>query len=260
MIAEDAAPAPRDGRVYWWDILIAVVLGGIAGVAITVAVGVAALLIAMHYGYQPGDAQTLTARLKLDFNFNMAALVTSDLGFLLAAWWIARRRSGAALAAFFPPAGWRNVALALLSGVALSVLINGGNELLAHWKVVAFHDTDVERAIQPHGGTQIAMALGVIALFAPFVEEFFFRGLLLRWLQRIGGATLAVAVTAILFALVHGQLFLHPGAHGLLFTAELFAAGVVLALWVVRTGSLRTSFATHAAYNATAVLFGVLFP
>ncbi|MEI9886736.1 MAG: CPBP family intramembrane glutamic endopeptidase [Rhizomicrobium sp.] len=140
----------------------------------------------------------------------------------------------------------------------MSVLLNGGNELLAHWKLVDFQDSDVERAIQPHTMPQIAVALGVIALFAPLAEEFFFRGLLLRWLSARGTA-LAVIVTALVFAAIHGQIFLHPGAQGLLFTAELFAAGVVLALWAIRTGSLRTSLATHAAYNATAVLFGVFF-
>ncbi len=250
--------AARDGRVHWWDILIVVVLGGVAGALITIAVAVAALLIAMKYGFRPGDAQQLVGALKLDFNANMVALVTSDLGFLLVTWWIAQRRSGAALAAFFPPVGWRLFALALLSGVALSVLLNGGNELLAHWKLVDFQDSDVERAIQPHTMPQIAVALGVIALFAPLAEEFFFRGLLLRWLSARGTA-LAVIVTALVFAAIHGQIFLHPGAQGLLFTAELFAAGVVLALWAIRTGSLRTSLATHAAYNATAVLFGVFF-
>ncbi len=259
MVSEDSASAPRDPRIHWWDILIVVVLGGVAAIAITLAAGAVALLVAMHYGFQPGDAQTLIAGLRLDFNFNMAALVTSDLGFLLVTWWIAQRRSGAALAAFFPPVGWRAFALALLSGVALSLLLNGGNELLSHWKLVEFHDSEIERAILPRTPLQVVVALGVIALFAPLAEEFFFRGLLLRWLSR-RGATLAIVVSSLVFAAIHGQMALHPGAQGQLFTAELFLAGVVLALWATRTVARRASVAAHAAYIATAVAFGVLLP
>ncbi|MEI9886737.1 MAG: hypothetical protein WDN08_09590 [Rhizomicrobium sp.] len=36
-------------------------LGGVAGALITIAVAVAALLIAMKYGFRPGDAQQLWA-------------------------------------------------------------------------------------------------------------------------------------------------------------------------------------------------------
>ncbi len=51
-----------------------------------------------------------------------------------------------------------------------------------------------------------------------------------------------------------------PERRALVYTVELFLAGVVLAQWVVRTGTLRTSFAAHAAYNATAIAFSVLYP
>ena len=259
-MTDNAALPSRDGRIYWWDILIVVLLGGVLGLVISLAAMAAATGIAMAMGVHLGDPAALVQSLKFDFTANQVALVTSDAGFLIVTWWIARRRSGAALAAFFPPVGWRNLVLAVLSGLALSLAINGGNELLSYAKLVDFHDTDIERAIQPHNWWQYAVAFGTMALFAPFFEEFFFRGLLLRWLGRIGGTAVAILVTALLFAGVHGQFALHPGAQGLLFSFELFLAGVVLALWVRATGSLRASFATHAAYNATALLFSVLFP
>ncbi len=47
---------------------------------------------------------------------------------------------------------------------------------------------------------------------------------------------------------------------GWLYSVELFFAGIALAWWVVRTGSLRTSWALHAAFNATAIVFSVLLP
>ncbi len=74
--------------------------------------------------------------------------------------------------------------LALASGVALSLAINGGNALLSRYHRIEFHDSAVERALIPHGPVQFVIALFVVALFAPFVEEFFFRGLFFTWLQR----------------------------------------------------------------------------
>ncbi|HEY4941798.1 MAG TPA: CPBP family intramembrane glutamic endopeptidase [Rhizomicrobium sp.] len=257
--ASVAAPE-RDGRATWVDILIVVVLGGVGGVVLTIVVGLAVLLIAMWLGYQPASAPALMAGLKLNFAANHIALVVSDLGFLIALWFVARKRNASPLADYFPPVGLSTLALAGLSGLALSLLINGGNELLAYYRLVQFQDSDVERAIQPHNGPQYVAAFAVIALFAPFVEEFFFRGLLFRWLRQAGGVRMAVGVSAVVFGAIHGQMFLHPGVQGWLFTAELMTAGVVLALWTQRAGSLRASFATHAAYNATAILFSALFP
>lgn len=259
-MTDTSAITPRDGRITWLDILIVVVLGGVLGVVISLAAMAAAAGIAVALGVHLGNPAALVQSLKLNFTANQVALVTSDAGFLAVTWWIARRRSGAALATYFPPIGWRTLALAVLSGVALSLAINGGNELLSHAKLVNFQESEIERAIQPHNWRQYAFAFCTMALFAPFFEEFFFRGLLLRWLSRIGGPVVAVLVTAVLFAAVHGQFALHPGAQGLLFSFELFVAGIVLALWVRATGSLRASFATHAAYNAAALLFSVLFP
>src|SRR5476649_1571565 len=189
---DTAANAPRDGRVTWLDVVIVVVLGGVLGVVISLAAIAAAAGIAMAMGVHLGDTTALVQSLKFNFTVNQVALVTSDAGFLIVTWWIARRRSGAALAAYFPPIGWRTLALAMLSGVALSLAINGGNELLSYAKLVDFHDTEIERAIQPHNWRQYAFAFCTMALFAPFFEEFFFRGLLLRWLSRIGGTAVAV--------------------------------------------------------------------
>ena len=264
-MADEASPLsnaspPRDIRISWTDLLIVFVLGGVGGGILTVMAGFAALLIAMRLGYQPTDPQALIAGLKLNFAANHIALVLSDLGFLIAMWFVSRRRFASPLAAYFPPIGLPTLALALLSGLVLSLVINGGNELLAYASLVQFHDTDVERAIQPHSALQYVAAFAVIALFAPFAEEFFFRGLMFRWLRQMRGPAFAIAVSAVVFGVIHGQMFLHPDVQGWLFTIELMGAGVVLALWAQGTGSLRASFATHAAYNAVAILFSALFP
>jgi membrane protease YdiL (CAAX protease family) len=100
----------------------------------------------------------------------------------------------------------------------------------------------------------------VVSLIAPFAEEFLFRGLVFRWLAGWRGQLFAVVVSAIIFGLMHGQFLIHPDAQGLLASLELIIAGAVLAILAARSGSLRTSFATHAAYNLGATLFSLLVP
>ena len=54
----------------------------------------------------------------------------------------------------------------------------------------------VERALVPHGAVQIVIAAFVVALFAPFVEELFFRGLFFTWLRQRGAALMAKLTAA----------------------------------------------------------------
>lgn len=254
--SEIAIPT-RGGALRWWDVPLVLIGGAVIGGIVTAAAVFGVVVVARAHGVDPRLA---IANLRLDFFANHVALVTGDVGFLIMAWWVARWRSGSALGTFFPPIGRRILTLALLSGVALSLAVNGGNELLSRAHLAEFHDTDVERAIQPHTALQFVVAFAVIVLFAPLAEEFFFRGILMRWVRQWGGVAVAIGISALAFAAVHGQMFLHPGIQGWLFSAELLAAGIVLGLWAQRGGSLRASFATHAAYNAAAMIFGALFP
>jgi len=249
----------RIHRVRWYDLLIAFFGGNLLGIVLTVIAGGIALVVAMQHGFHP-TVPTITAFAKKDFWFNHAALVLTDIGLVFMIWLTARWRFERPIGHFFAPVPPATVILAALSGVALSLAMNGGNALLEYFHVMTFHNVDVELALVPHTPTQIAATLAVVALFAPFVEEYFFRGLFFTWVNGKWGATAATLVTAIAFAVAHAHFYVHPGAQGLLYTSELFLAGIVLALWVARTGSLRTSFATHAAYNATAILFSVLLP
>lgn len=83
----------------------------------------------------------------------------------------------------------------------------------------------------------------VIVIAAPIVEELSYRGLgfslLLPWGQR-----LAVAVTALLFALGHGLVYAFP---------VLFAFGLGLGILRARTGSVLPGIALHAFFNASAL-------
>lgn len=84
-------------------------------------------------------------------------------------------------------------------------------------------------------------------LVAPFAEEFLFRGLLYRALDREWGGWRAVVGSAAFFAIYHPALsWLLVGALGAL-NAWLFK----------RTGRLASAIALHMVYNA--VVMGAAF-
>jgi hypothetical protein len=102
-----------------------------------------------------------------------------------------------------------------------------------------------------HGiGTLVVDVFTVVG--APFFEELFFRGLLLRSLARLFGTfggwvgpTAAVIVTGVLFGLAHVE--------GLqLFGLAVF--GIILSAIAYRTGRLGMNMAAHASFNLTAVV------
>lgn len=108
-----------------------------------------------------------------------------------------------------------------------------------------------------HGwGFALIAVLTVVA--APFLEELFFRGLLLRGLLRLfaplsPGPTTARAVAVVLAVVVDGLLF--GLAHG---EWEQFAGlalfGMALAFVSYRTGRLGMNMVSHASFNLVAII------
>ncbi len=104
-----------------------------------------------------------------------------------------------------------------------------------------------------HGVTFLALAI-LICVCAPFVEELFFRGLLLKSLNaslksRSGKKWtkwLSISISAVVFGLVHFELLQLPG---------LIILGLVLGYMVTKTGRLATSMFAHAGFNAVTVFW-----
>jgi len=96
-----------------------------------------------------------------------------------------------------------------------------------------------------HGAWQIAVLLLFIAVGAPFVEELFFRGLILRSLTRWLGPVVGIVGSAVLFGLAHGEA---------LQLAGLVLFGLVLAALAYKTGRLGPGMAAHCAFNAVTVV------
>lgn len=104
------------------------------------------------------------------------------------------------------------------------------------------------QAVDPRDATPSAtdaVAFFVLAVVAaPLVEEFVFRGLALRGLERSMRPTTAVLLSATLFALVHPLASL----------PAVFALGLATAFVFRRSGLLLAPIVCHAVYNAAIVV------
>lgn len=93
-----------------------------------------------------------------------------------------------------------------------------------------------------------------IGMVAPLAEEMVFRGAVLRTLNEVLGHRLrwvAIAVSALLFAVVHGNMAQGFGA---------FVLGLALGWMYVRTGSIVPGVVFHWVNNGVAVLVFRLMP
>lgn len=87
-----------------------------------------------------------------------------------------------------------------------------------------------------------------VLVFAPLVEEILLRGRLQRSLEELWGPTVAVGVTALIFALLHFKLAQAP---------VFFVSGVILGTMAWLTASVWPAVALHALMNS---MGAVLFP
>ncbi|MBV9042702.1 MAG: CPBP family intramembrane metalloprotease, partial [Acidimicrobiia bacterium] len=95
-----------------------------------------------------------------------------------------------------------------------------------------------------HGASYFILTV-VVVVGAPFVEELFFRGLVLRSLQRRFGDVWAVAGSAVVFGLAHFEPLQLPA---------LVALGVILGMLAVSTKRLGPSIFTHAGFNLVTMI------
>jgi membrane protease YdiL (CAAX protease family) len=99
-------------------------------------------------------------------------------------------------------------------------------------------------------GPKLAVLAVTALVVAPVVEELFFRGLLLRSLQRRVSAPTAVVLSALAFGLAH---VVFDWGSGVVLPA-LVALGMLSGIFAVRTGNLSRSILLHAGFNLVAVL------
>ena len=171
----------------------------------------------------------------------LGRLLAAKVGPAAAGWFTIRPLDvlkGIALVIFLYPVLASVTAVAML----VSKLITGNAaEQIAH-----------EQLRQILDNRQDPWAIGIIAaavLGAPLVEEFIYRGLLLRGVLKASQMPwLSVILTSLLFAGVHiGS----AGPHAL---PVLFALGVACAITIVRTNKLGCAVGMHLGFNAINVM------
>lgn len=163
--------------------------------------------------------------------------------FVLASLWLVRgaRPLGRTLGLVPDPVGM------LVLCALLGVFAHGPADLLAWLGQILFPEPEAvlrERALRlsPSGtGARVALA-AVAAVFAPFVEELFFRGAMFARLSAAGTTRGAIGVTAVCFAVSHLEPRLWPA---------LVTLGVVLGIVRARNRGIFPGFLLHAAFNAT---------
>jgi len=249
--------AQRGAGIRWCDVLVVLVAGSLAG-----GMAVIAILLVNALGSSGNDLAALNpdrifSGASADFALNQLFLVALEVPFFAIFWLVAKRRLPSPFRSYFPAISSISLLLAAGSGAAVAALCEFSNEMLARASIVTFHLSDFDRAIIPHSLGQTVAVIGTVVMLAPFVEECFYRGMLLDWLRRKLGAWLAVLFSAAIFAAVHGYMGMHPGLEGWIDTAEIFAGGIVMAIWALQTGSLWAPLAVHAAYNGMSVVLAV---
>jgi membrane protease YdiL (CAAX protease family) len=90
-------------------------------------------------------------------------------------------------------------------------------------------------------------SLYLIVIIQPFCEEFFFRGFLLEKITKVGGTTIAVVTTALLFGISH---LTYTYAYTAIVAVFL---GLLFAVVVLKTKNLYSSIFAHTIINITSL-------
>lgn len=229
--------AYKHGRATWGlgDAVLGFVIAQLAAL-----VGGALILIAA--GYTDGDAIDV-APLSVLFLLQIPLW----LGYGGVPWWVSRTK-GYGLTYDF---GWKFTAEDVLYGLGLGVVVQVVAVPLLYIPIfLIFGEHDVseaarqltDRATTP---LDVATLIVVVAIGAPYIEELFFRGLLLQSLKTRFGSTAAIVISALIFGAVHLQLLQFPA---------LVLFGLVAAWLTIRSERLGPAIFAHMGFNLVTVV------
>ena len=137
--------------------------------------------------------------------------------------------------------------LALACALALYLLLDRGLDPFFE-RLFPGSEKGYQETLRTLGAAPVISLIQVCVL-APVMEEVLMRGFLLEGLSvRYGGGT-ALAVSAVLFALLHFNMVQ---------TLSALVCGVVLGLLYLRTGALLCCVVTHMGYNLISYCTAIL--
>jgi membrane protease YdiL (CAAX protease family) len=247
--------APRTARGW---VLLASPLVAVALFAALVLLGSAAAVFVIRPTPTKEQIRSLVRALPQHYDAQMGLTILIYLSVLLSIWLLLPKRGPASLQSYFRPVSWKSFSFALFSGILFAILIGSTLAYLSERHVISFHLTDTERAMMPQTPAQLGVGLAAIAIVGPLVEEVYFRGLLLRWLQLRLPLAVAAIPNAALFAAIHFRFSSHAGPEGWVLTAGLFVFGLFASAWAGTMRSVWPSFAAHGMYNATLISLPVI--
>jgi len=135
-----------------------------------------------------------------------------------------------------------------LAAFPLGVVLQAIVVPLLYWpllKILDRSDEDVENEarelVDAASGPGILVLVLVVAIGAPFAEELFYRGLLLRAVEKRWSLAAGAVAATVVFALAHLQGIQLPA---------LLLFGAVASYLAARTGRLGPSILCHAGFNA----------
>jgi hypothetical protein len=169
------------------------------------------------------------------------------LGLLGAPIWASRTKGAGSLAKDFGFAfRWTDAPLGLIAGLLCQYVLVWLVYLPLR-QFVSQHDLEapVRQVTDNAHGVSYFILTVVVVVGAPIVEELFFRGLVLRSLQRRFGDAWAVVGSAVVFGVAHFELLQLPA---------LVALGLVLGIMAVRTRRLGLGIFTHAGFNLVTMI------
>ena len=183
-----------------------------------------------------------------DDTVTLTALLVGQLfvwAFLLGAPLVATRLKGNGPVADF---GLRVEVGDIPRGLAIGVLTQAVLVTVLYipilWLLGEFDSDDIERearrVLDSTSGAGLIVLFVLIVVLAPIIEELFFRGLLLRAIERRFGSGWAIAGSSILFGLSHLQGIQLPA---------LVMFGAIAAVLTVRSGRLGPAIFAHIGFN-----------
>lgn len=133
--------------------------------------------------------------------------------------------------------GLRNLLLGIGYGAGIMGLVVAVEAIFGVYSIAGSGDT-----------VNLFPELVALGLFPAISEEIFFRGILFRWCEELGGSWFALALTSAFFGLAHLN---NPNATAFSSFAIAVEAGILLGGAYMLTRSLWLPMGLHAAWNIT---------